>query len=171
MLCNTQKNKSGFTLIELLLYIAVSAMMLLAISVFLAEILESRVKNQTVAEVEQQGMQAMLLMTQTIRNAQTISTPSAGNNTPSATLDVLGVEGASTVFDLVDGVLRIVRGGDEAVPLTNTQVTVSDVAFRNLSRSDTSGTIRIEFTLTHHNPSNRQEYSYQKTFVGSATLR
>jgi len=50
-------------------------------------------------------------------------------------------------------------------------VTVSGLTFQNLSRSATPGTVRIQFTLTHVNPAGRNEYSFAKTFIGSATLR
>ena len=59
-----KKNNRGFTLIELLLYITISSVMLLAISVFLSALLQSKVKNQTIAEVEGQGIQVMQMITQ-----------------------------------------------------------------------------------------------------------
>ena len=60
---------SGFTLVELLLYVGISSAILLASSLFLATLLESRIKNQTIAEVEQQGLAVMQIITQDIRNA------------------------------------------------------------------------------------------------------
>ena len=46
----------GFTLIELLLYVSIASTVLLASTVFFHMLLESRVKNQTISEVEQQGL-------------------------------------------------------------------------------------------------------------------
>ena len=42
-----RRNNRGFTLVELLLYVSISGVILLVISVFLSTLLESRVKNQT----------------------------------------------------------------------------------------------------------------------------
>jgi len=165
------KNKKGFTLIELVLYVGVTSIMLLVIVVFLANLLQSRIKNQTIAEVEQQGIQVMQIITQTTRNAENITAPLIGTSASSLTLDVLAGANDPTVFDLFEGTVRIAEGNSSAVSLTNSRVVVSNLIFQNLSRADTSGIIRIQFTLTHINPENRNEYNYQKIFIGSATLR
>lgn len=166
-----QKSGAGFTLIELLLYVAISSVMLLAISFFLQTLLESRIKNQTIAEVEQQGLQVMQIITQTTRNAEAITLPAQGASASSLTLDVITGASDPTVFDLSGGVIRIAEGAGSPVALTNSRVTVSSLSFSNLSRASTPGTVRISFTLTHVNPDGRNEYSFTKTFIGSATLR
>src|SRR3989344_9374981 len=84
-------NKKGFTLIELLLYIGLSAGMLLAISIFLSVILQSRVDNQVVSEVEQQGWQVMNNITQTIRNFDIINSPAIGGSGAQLSLNVSNV--------------------------------------------------------------------------------
>ncbi|MBI5222371.1 MAG: prepilin-type N-terminal cleavage/methylation domain-containing protein [Candidatus Magasanikbacteria bacterium] len=163
--------KKGFTLVELLLYASITSVMLLVISVFLSTLLESRVKNQTIAEVEQQGTQVMQLITQTARNAEAITSPATGASASSLTLDVVTVASDPTIFDLSGGVIRIKEGAGTATALTNSRVTASALTFQNLSRTSTPGTIRIMFTLTYVNSSGRNEYTYAKTFYGSASLR
>lgn len=165
------QTKKGFTLIELLLYVAISSVMLLAISFFLQTLLESRIKNQTIAEVEQQGLQVMQLITQTTRNAEAITSPLLGTSASSLTLDVITVISDPTIFDLSSGAIRITEGAGSPVALTNSRVTASNLTFQNLSRAGTPGIIRIQFTLTHINPEGRNEYNFSKTFIGSATLR
>jgi len=164
----TQK---GFTLIELLLYVAISSVILLVISLFLQTLLESRIKNQTIAEVEQQGLRVMQIITQTIRNTEAINSPAQGASATILSLDVITGASDPTIFDLLGNTIRITEGVSSAVPLTNSRVTVSGLTFQNLSRSATPGTVRIQFTLTHVNPAGRNEYSFAKTFIGSATLR
>lgn len=163
--------KKGFTLIELLLYVAISSVLLLVISAFLSSLLQSRIKNQTIAEVEQQGVQVLQMITQTIRNAQSITSPAQGISSSSLTLDVVATTSDPTIFDLSGGAIRIKEGAASAIPLTNSRVTASALTFQNLSRSDTPGTVRIQYTLTHLNSSGRNEYDFTKTFVGSASLR
>lgn len=161
----------GFTLIELLLSVGISSIMLLIISVFLSLLIESRIKNQTVAEVQQQGVQVIETITQIARNAENINTPSQGANAPSLSLDVIVSGNDPTVFDLSGGVIRVVEGAGSPVALTNARVAASALVFQNLSFAGTPGTVRIQFTLTHINPTGRNEYSFAKTFIGSATLR
>lgn len=164
------RSQRGFTLIELLLYVAISSVMLLVISGFLATLLQSRVKNQTIAEVEQQGLMVMQQITQTSRNAQAITTPVPAASAASLTLDVITLSSDPTIFDLSAGALRIKEGAGAAVPLTNSRVVASGLNFQNLSRASTPGTIRVQFTLTHVNSSGRNEYDYSKTFTASGTV-
>lgn len=165
-----QTNK-GFTLIELLLYVAISSVMLLVISFFLQTLLESRIKNQTIAEVEQQGLQVLQIIMQTARNAEAVTLPAQGASASSLILDVLTGASDPTVFDLSGGIIRIAEGTSSSVALTNSRVTASALIFQNLSRAGTPGTIRVQFTLTHINPENRNEYNFSKTFTVSVTLR
>lgn len=81
--------------------------MMLVISVFLSTLLESRIKNQTIAEVEQQGIQVMQIMSQTIRNSNSVTLPTIGTNGSSLTLTVPVGSKNPTVFDLASGVIRI----------------------------------------------------------------
>lgn len=76
---------SGFTLIELLLYVTITSMMLSGISFFLSTLLESRVKNQTIAEVEQQGLQVMQTITKAARGAGSVTSPALGASSTSLT--------------------------------------------------------------------------------------
>jgi Tfp pilus assembly protein PilW len=166
-----RRQKNGFTLIELLLYLGIAATTILAVSTLLFEILQSQVKNQTVSEVNQQGMQVMQIITQTIRNSEGINSPSAGSSAASASIDVVTGADDPTVFDSSGGALRVTEGGGSAVPLTSDDVTAASLTFQNLTRSGTFGTVRVQFTLTYVNPEGRSEYDYSKSFVGSATLR
>ncbi len=161
----------GYTLIELLLYVGISAGVLLVSTFFLQALLESRIKNQTIDEVEQQGLQVIHLITQTIRNAENITAPTTGNSSSSLTLDVSDIVDDPTIFDMASSTIQITEGSGSAISLTNSRVTASSLLFENLSRSDTPGSIRVSFILTHVNVSGRQEYEFSKTFYASASVR
>lgn len=163
--------RKGFTLIELLLYISITSILLLSISVFLSLLLESRIKNQTIAEVDQQGIQVMQLISQTVRNAEAVTSPTVGTSASALTLDVVTAASDPTIFDLSSGAIRMTEGAGAATELTNSRVMASALTFQNLSRASTPGTVRIQFTLTYVNPSGRNEYNFTKTFISSATLR
>lgn len=165
------RHNQGSTLIELLLYVSMFAVLLLIVSNFLILLLTSRVKQQTIAEVEQQGMQVMHLITQTVRNAENITMPAPGRRASSLTVDVLPRNNDPTVFDISAGMIRISEGTNPAIALTNNHVSASDLQIQNLASADTPGVIRIRFTLQHLNPSGRNEYDYVKTFTASASLR
>src|SRR3989344_8594659 len=86
---NYRETKNGFTLVELLLYVAISSVILLVTSLFLSVLLESRIKSQVIAEVEQQGAQVMQIMTQSIRNAETINSPAQGVSGASLSINTI----------------------------------------------------------------------------------
>ncbi len=168
---NQDKNTTGFTLIELLLYISIVGSLLVAIVGFLMLAVDARVKNQSVSEVNQQGTAAMEYIAQTIRNADTITSPAPATIGSSLTLTVPAAGLSSTVFDAPAGVLRVNEGATAAIPLTNSRVQVTNLAFTNLSRSGTNGIVRISLTVSRVNQSGKNEYDYQKTFVTSVVLR
>ena len=165
------KDNKGFTLLELILYVSIAGAILLVTSIFLSTLLQSRIKNQTVSEVEHQGMQVMQLITQTIRNAESITFPTQGASGSSLTIDVVDSLDDPTTFDFLSGVIRITEGAGGAIDLTNSRISASGFSFQNLSKAGTDGTIRIIFTLTHINPEGRNEYDFSKIFYGSACLR
>ncbi len=166
-----RNNKNAFTLVEIVLYVTIFMGILLTASSIFNTAIQSRVKSQTISEVEQQGAQAIQAMTQTIRDATAINSPSTGASATSLSINVVSGANSPTIFDLSGGQLRIKEGVATAVPLNNTRVTASSLIFYNLTRASTSGIISFQFTLTHVNPSNLQEYTYSKVFYGSASLR
>lgn len=160
----------GFTLIELILYIGISSFILLAITLFATLMVQGRIKSEVINEVEQQGYQTMQIITQAIRNAQNISSPTSG----SAQILSLNMSDGSvdpTQFTLQNGKIYIQEASNQAINLTNNQVEAGSLNFTNLSRQNTPGIIHIEFTLSHINPEGKNEYSFQKTFKSSASLR
>ena len=166
-----KKMEGGFTLIELILYVAIMGILAFSISTFLTFILEFRIKNQVIAEVEQQGIHVLQQMTQTARNATSIVSPAAGNSAASLSLAVPTASINPTVFSLSGSAIQVTEGTGLTVALTNNKVTASGLTFSNLSRTGTDGTIRMIFTLTHTNPAGKNEYDYSKQFIGSATIR
>lgn len=165
-------NNRGFTLIELLLYIAIVSVVVFVIAGLITSVLQSRVKNQTVADVEQEGAYVMQLITQTVRNATAVNSPAIGASSASLSVNVTSAPSSPTVFDSSAGVLRITEGAGSPVSLTSSHVTVSSLLFKNLSVAALpQGSIRISFTITHVNTSGRNEFTYSKTFTGAADLR
>jgi prepilin-type N-terminal cleavage/methylation domain-containing protein len=165
------KNKKGFSLIEVLLYLSILSMLILVITYFWGMILVAQVKSNTVAEVNQQGLFIMDTIIQTIHNADDINSPGAGTAAGTLSLDVYDAGDDPTVFDELSGIIRITEGINSPVDLHNSKIVASGLIFTNLSRTKSEGVIQIEFTLTYSNPEGRNEYDYEKTFYGSASLR
>lgn len=169
-------NKSGLTLIELLLYIAIFSIIITAVVSVGISATAQRVRNNAVAEVDYQGEAVMSYITQTIRNSQTLNSPTPNNASENISINTINSANNPTVFDSVsDGARqRIrVREGSPTVDnyLTNNRVTVTNISFVNSTVNGGRDSIRIQYTLQYYNSSGRAELNYQKTFYGGVTLR
>lgn len=168
---NTRRAQIGFTLIELLLYVAITGTLLVSVSMFFGMVTESRVKSQSVSEVDQQGEAAITLITQVVRNGTTVTAPATGATGSSLTVTVPTGALSPTIFDVSSGVLRIKEGSGAVVSLTNSKVTVTNLTVKNLTRSGTAGIVQVSLTLSRINTINRNEYDYTKTFTTSVAIR
>jgi Tfp pilus assembly protein PilW len=162
----------GFTLIEMVIYIGIAIVMLLLITTLYLALVHARQKQQAIADVEGQGLAAMSLITQDIRNAQSITTPIfGGTSTTTVKFATYATSTNPTSFSVASSTLLITEGTTSPVALTNSQVFVSNISFRNLAYSGTYGSIQVQFTLTHATSTPGYSTSYMKTFDGSATVR
>jgi prepilin-type N-terminal cleavage/methylation domain-containing protein len=169
-------NQSGLTLIELLLYIAIFSIIITAVVSISISATAQRVRNNAIAEVDYQGEAVISYIMQTIRNSQTINSPSPNNTSGSISVNTNLLANNPTVFDSVSDGLRQrirVREGNPSTDnfLTNNRVTVTNISFTNSAIVGGRDSIKIQFTLQYYNPSARPELDYQKTFYGGATLR
>lgn len=163
---------AGFTMIELMLYAVLASVLLSTLSVMNISFQQGRIKQQTISEVEQQGTQALQIITQTIRNAKTITTPEIGSSGSSLVLASFVSGTNPTTFDVNSGVLRICEGSScTPVAITSSQVAVSALTFQNLSYASTPGIIKVQFTITAVNATGKNEYEYAKTFYAAASKR
>lgn len=163
--------QQGFTLVEVLLYLAITVLILSTITVVFTQIVETRQRARTLAEVDQQGIQIMQEITQTIRDAQAINAPTIGTSASTLNLDVIHSINDPTIYTLSGTTLEVTEGASAAVELSSNRIAVSNITFSNLSRAGTNGTVRIEFTLEYVTDDGSFDEDYQQTFYGSATLR
>ncbi len=139
---STRKERhAGYTLIELLLYMAIVSVLLSSVVTFFGVTVDARVKNETINEVNEQGAGAMDYITQTIRNATSITTPAAGANSASLTLVVPTGSLSPTVFDANTTVLGFNQDGGTTDS--------SDSNFMNATKfiASASGTVSTLYAL------------------------
>lgn len=165
------RKQHGFTLIELLLYVGIASLVMLTITSFLMLIVNARIKNQTLTEVELQGAQTIEAITQLIRNSEDVSTPAVGTSGNTLTLTMADAAVDPTTIALSSGTIEITEGASPTAQLTNSRVTISNLTFTNLSRDDALDSIQVEFTLTHTNSSGQNPYDYEETFQTTISNR
>ncbi len=161
---NLQK---AISLVETIVYVAIFSIIIIGLAQFSTTLSSTRLNMQGVLEVNDQGSQAIKLITQTLRNGSSINSPTIGNSGSSLSL-VTNVPATSpTVFSLSSGVLYMAEGVGSPVALTNNKVIVSNLIFSNFSRASTPNIIRVSFTIS--SVSTRDPYSVN--FDGSGALR
>jgi type II secretory pathway pseudopilin PulG len=169
----TLSRQRGYTLIELLLYVVIVGALLTTVTFFYGTVTAARVKNQTIIEVNDQGAAVMDYVTQTIRNATAITAPATGLSAASLTLAVPTGSLSPTVFSLTGSApitIQVKEGAGAQVPLTNDDVQISGLTFKNLSRAATPGSVQVSFVIGRVNPNNVNEFDYQKTFTATAEV-
>lgn len=168
-----QKNyyKKGFSLVETIIYISIFSVLVTAFVSFGNNMTVSRLHNQMVLEVNNQGAKAMKTITQTLRNASQVNSPTISNTASSLSVVTVLPATSPTVFSESGGVLYVTEGSGSPVPLTNNKVVLSNLLFSNFSRPDTANIIKISFTLSSSAPIGGPGGSYSFTFNGSADLR
>jgi Tfp pilus assembly protein PilW len=168
---NFYKKKTGYTLIEMLLYLALTTILIGAVSSFVTVVLNFKAKTYAISEVEQVGNQMVLLIGRTIRNGTAINSPAIGGSASTLSLNTLISGNNPTIFSLNGTTLQMKEGSAAVFNITPTTVDVTTLLFTNVARATTNGTIRIQLTISFDNPNNRQESSYTETFYGTADLK
>lgn len=156
----------GISLVETIVYVAIFSLFVVGLAQFSTTLTQTRLHTQGVLEVNNQGSQAIRLITQTLHNANSVNSPNVGNSASALNVTLESVPG-NTIFYENGGVLYINEGPGAQIKLTNNKVVVSNLTFSNLSRPSTPNIIKISFTLTSADA--RDPYSV--TFDGSGALR
>jgi type II secretory pathway pseudopilin PulG len=164
-----QKN-IGISLVETIIYVAIFSMIVTAFASFTNSITTSRLHNQRVLEVNDQGQKIMKMITQTIRNSNEVITPTIGNSGASLNLTTYNPSLSPTIFTESLGVLYVEENSGGQIALTNNKVIVSDLLFSNFSLPSTADIIKVSFKLSSLTAGGI-EGNYSFTFNGSAQLR
>ena len=168
-------NQKGFTLLELLIYVAIFSTIIGAIVGLAVLASGQKISSQVTADINYQGESVMSLITQTVHQATSITTPTPGNSSGNLTLVMPAASANPTTFSSYnDGSTNRIQinEGSPAVQnkLTNAHANVTNLVFTNQSLTGTKGSVLIQFTLTYKSTSQLTEFNYSKTFYGAATI-
>jgi len=167
--------RRGFTLIEMILYIAIVSIFLGGVVQLAWNSIYGKVKNSTLEHVNYASRFAGKRILFEIRNASAINSVSAS----SLCLASSDSTRNPTRIYLTGGSIHIGWGGGVAscasttndVALTGTNVTVSSLAFTNLTSGVLTKHIQFTYTISSSATSGRQEYVASQSYEGSAELR
>ena len=161
-------NFKGFTLVETIIYTALLGVVLTGFISFALAISSLKVKNHVIAEVNANARTAMQIISQKIKSAQSISSPSPGNIDSGLILEMRN-ESFSRI-EMNDEILSIKEGGGQFVPIVSSEILISDLSFYNLSTGVNDENLKISFTINYKNSSST-EYNYQQDLQTAVSLR
>ena len=169
------KYMAGFTLIEVMLYIAIFSAIIMVIAALAINSVAERQKNEVITTVNYQGEAAMEIIEQDIHEASSITSPSSGNTANAIQLNMPQTSINPTIFSTYnDGStnhLEISQGSPSVnTYLTNSHVSLSNLSFTNEGLSGTNGSVQISFSLSYKSTSTLEEFTYQNTFYGAASI-
>ncbi len=159
--------RRGVTLVELILFMAIAAIMGLALMPLLFSSTENRLLQESVAHVENGGPQLMQVIGRKVRDAERILDP-----LPGATSKVLAIQMSSgsltpTIFGLLTGaMLQIEKTTQQTISAS--EVSVQNFLVRNISNGQSTG-VTISFVLARSLRLEAPRF-YTQTFQSTFTI-
>lgn len=165
-------SKAGTGIIELMVYMALLSVLSIGAIDLVLQAYTTMTKARLQRTVTGEGELAMQRMTREIRNAYDIDTPySTFDASPGALRlrtysDAAGSATTTADFRIISDVLHMNRA-TTSVDLTSSNVSITNLVFRNIHSTTTPKAVRIEMTLT----ASSSRFSITSPFYVTATLR
>jgi len=167
-------NQKSFTLIEILVYIAVLAIITVAISSFFLWFIHSNTKARAMRETLDNTRRAVEIMTYEIKEAKSIYTPTTTSTQLSLeTTKHLPEEEKTTYIDfyLCGTRLCLKKESQTPVALTSDRVVVNNLEFLEITTTPTAPSIQVNLKADYKNPTGRPEYQASVNLTSTAALR
>lgn len=157
-------NAKGFTLVELIIYIALMALIVGSLVSFTLSISSGSSQTNTVQEVQSNARIALDIISQKVRHAEDVVSPTEGNNGNSMELD-MPTPDPNITFAVSGGVLTL--NGTE---ITSDEVNVTSLIFTNRAQSGERDSMKVEITVEFRDPETK-EFEYSQTLTTAVGLR
>lgn len=128
-------------------------------------------RNQVIAEVDQGALEIMEIITQSVRNADSVNSPSEESSASSLSIDTENSSDNPTVFEISGTNLTIKEGSGSTVNLNSSKIEISNLTFKNMGNVGGKASIAIQFEASYSNAGGREEFNYSKFFYDTASLR
>ncbi len=162
----------GFSLIEILVYMAIFAVVFLAISSFLIWIIKGNIKNKVMREVLDNGRRAMEMMTYEIKEAKGVYSSTTILNQLSLEIKKYLAEGEYTSyidFYICDKQICLKKESQDSIAITSDRVEVDNLSFTLIGEKQSS--VQINLKISFKNPTDRPEYRASIDLTSTASLR
>lgn len=141
----------GTTLVELLLFLAIFAVSSGVLLAFFFATSDQRLRQQTIATVEQSGLQMMETLTMRIRTSERVLDPAAGSTGSILALQIDDPDLNPSVAGLQSGALIVGQAG-ALQTISSPDVTVSNFIARPVYTNPARVSVFISFTVSRTIP-------------------
>ena len=165
--------RQGFTLMEVLIYIAVLAIVFLAVSSFLTWSVKTSAKAAAIRETTDNARRAMEIMIYEIREAKGIYSPTSTSTQLSLeTIHYLPAGENSTFIDFylcgeATGTICFKKESQNPIAITSDKVKVNNLIFTRIST--TTPSVQIQLKLDYK--AQAQEHQTSIDLISTASLR
>ncbi len=157
--------RPGTNLLEVMLFLGILGIISGTVVGVLMATQDARIRQRSVAELEQQGTQILVNLTKIIRRAEAVVVPASGETGSLLLLRMAQNDEYPTIVTSVgSGDLLLVQKSATS-SLIGSNLHVQDLIFRNVGEDN----VWLSFTLTTTIPT-LEKQTYARTFNGTATL-
>jgi len=165
--------KKSFTLTEMLVYVAVLAIIVLAVSSFFLWTTRSNTKTRAMREALDNSRRAMEIMSSEIKEAKSIYAPTTTSTQLSLETTKYLPAGEETTyidFYLCGTQLCLKKESQNPIALTSDRVEVNNLIFSQIITGG-NPSVQIDLGINFKNPQNRPEYQASVNLKSTASLR
>lgn len=162
-------NKKGITLVETLIYLAIVSVLLVALINFGSQITLSRVKAQSLEEVQHNARYALQRISIDVHNTPSINVATYDDYLyldmdPSTTDDDI-------IYTLNNQQLTRQVGTETAVAISSDKVQITNLVFTEIANEADFRNLKIEITVQDVNYGSRTDFNNQTSLETALTLR
>ena len=152
------KPRSAYTLIELLVFVAISAVAIVAFVSILIVTVRVQTTQSSSAEVQTQSTALLQQIQYYVQNSALVNIPT---NTPTSTLSLRMGTGSvdPTTITLSNGIVYVQQGSGPPQPLTSNRIVISNLAFTRHANPPAHDSVNIAFTATANTNNIQQLFS------------
>jgi hypothetical protein len=154
-----------------MLYVALASIILYTIATLYGVVLVNDQRNTTRVSVDQSSAHALRLITDAIRRADFVEEPAHQSLGGELILHMADSELEPTRFFLDSDSIVMQEGAHDPIAITSFNTIVSGLSFENLSESDESDSVRVQFEALFRVQVERPETEFNQTYYASATTR
>jgi type II secretory pathway pseudopilin PulG len=158
------RSRAGITLVETLLFLGILAIMGSVVVGVILSTQTARIRQQSIAALEQRGNQVLQSLTRRIRRAEAVLYPAAGATGSIISLQMAINSEHPTIFSSTGGNLLQIEKTDQDFIFSG-PVTVTNLVFRNIG----GASVTVGFDLTATIPLPKPQL-YRRHFEGNVTL-